>query len=104
MKGREMARLHSVLDMNVSAYEIMDLVGVDESNVMDCIDEAYARAVGTNPSAPPIPSGITAEVATKLVAALFCICWQQSYEEVMDIAYEMCSALPMAKGVRLSIE
>lgn len=87
--------LHSALDRSMSAQEIMELVDIDESNVMECLEEAHGRALEINPCALDIPEDSDPHEAFLLVAALFCACWQQDYEETLDIAYQLVSARPM---------
>lgn len=92
-KGLE--RLHSALDRSMSAQEIMELVDIDESNVMERLEEAHERALEINPRALDIPEDSDPHEAFLLVAALFCACWRPDYEETLDIAYQLVSARPM---------
>lgn len=92
-KGLE--RLHSALNRSMSAHDIMELVGIDESNVMECLEEAHGRALEINPRALDIPEDSDPHETFLLVAALFCACWQQDKTSTLDIAYQMVSARPM---------
>lgn len=95
-KGLE--RLRSSLDGGMSAHDIMELVDIDESNVMERLEEAHQRALSINPRAMDIPEGTKPLGAFLLVAALFCSCWMADFETTLDIAYQLMSARPMLEA------
>lgn len=97
----ELECLHSALDRSMSAHDIMELVDIDESNVMERLEEAHERALSINPRALDIPEGSDPHETFLIVAALFCACWRQDYEETLDIAYQLISARPMFMAATL---
>lgn len=77
----------------IPAEEVMELVGVDEDNVMELLGEAYGRAKAETPRALEIPD-IDKDWLYRFVAVLYCSLWRHEADEVMDIAYQLCTALP----------
>lgn len=93
--------LHSALNRSMSAHDIMELVDIDESNVMERLEEAHERALAINPRALDIPEGSDPHETFLFVAALFCACWQQDKTSTLDIAYQIVSARPMFMAATL---
>lgn len=77
----------------IPAEEVMELVGVDEDNVMELLDEAYRRAKAETSRALEVPD-IDRDWLFRFVAVLYCSLWRHETDEVMDIAYQLCTALP----------